>query len=181
MDKRTFLQYMTAGSLAATSTGLLAQSTSSATASAPAASKSPIHHTLTGTDSDDKPLSLDSFAGQVCLVTFFTADCSLCTKELKLMREFYMNNRKRHFTMIGVNLDESQKDFTEYMKLISLSIPANSRFPIVWRNAPGHKDSFGPISRKPTHFMLDKAHNQLLRREGSFLPGDWDDLWTHLA
>ena len=173
MDKRRFLQYVAANSLALSSAQAWAQPT--------ATPATPIHHTLLGQDSEGKNISLDSYAGQVCLVTFFAGECILCTKELKLMREFYMSNRKRHFILIGVSLDEKQSDFTEYMKLISLSVPAAARFPIVWRNAPNHKDSFGPINRKPTHFMLDKAHNQLLKREGSFQPNDWDNLWTHLG
>ncbi len=181
MNKRTFLQYLAFNSLALGSAHTVAQPASAPAGAPAAAPKSPIHHTLVGLDSDGKPLSLDSFAGQTCLVTFFTADCNLCTKELKLMREFYTKNRKRNFTLIGVNLDEKQSDFAEYMKLVTLSVPADARFPIVWRNAPNHRDSFGPINRKPTHFMLDKAHNQLLKREGSFLPNDWDDLWTMLG
>lgn len=183
MNKRNFLQYLALNGIALSSIHGLAQAApASASASTPAlAPKSPIHHTLVGIDSEGKPLSLSNFAGKTCLVTFFTADCSLCTKELKLMREFYIGNHKRNFTLIGVNLDEKQSDYTEYMKLVALSVPANARFPIIWRNAAGHSDSFGPINRKPTHFMLDKAHNQVLKREGSFMPNDWDNLWTMLS
>jgi hypothetical protein len=115
------------------------------------------------------------------LVSFFTAGCNLCTKDLKLMREFYVANKARGFVLLGVNIDEKKEDFTQYMNLISLSIPPDQRFPIVWRNTSGHKDSFGAIVRKPTHFVLDKAHNQVTRREGSFLPDDWDNLWTTLT
>ena len=60
-------------------------------------------------------------------------------------------------------------------------MPAEQRFPIAWRNAEGHKDSFGAISRRPTHFVLNRKHQQVLRREGNFLPTDWDDLWVSLA
>lgn len=171
MDRRTFLQYAAASALTAAFPLAFAQQPP----------KAAIHHTLTGIDSDAKPVALDEFAGKVCLVSFFTAGCNLCTHDLRLMREFYMGNRKRNFVLLGVNMDEKKDDFMQYMKLISLSIPANQRFPIVWRNAPGHQDSFGTIARTPTHFVLDKAHKQVLRREGTFQPTDWDDLWTSLA
>ena len=58
---------------------------------------------------------------------------------------------------------------------------AEQRFPIVWRGAPGHKDSFGEIVKKPTHFVLDRVHRPVLRRDGAFQPNDWDDLWTLLG
>lgn len=171
MDKRRFMQYMAAGALGATSLSALSQQ----------AKKPVIRHTLAGFDASAKPVSLDDFAGKVCLVSFFTAGCNLCTNDLRLMREFYMGNMKRNFVLLGVNIDEKKDDFTQYMQLISLSVPTEQRFPIVWRNAPEHQDSFGPIVKKPTHFVLDKAHRQVLRREGQFQPTDWDDLWTSLA
>ncbi len=171
MDKRTFMQYMAAGALGAVALQGFAQEQK----------KPVIRHTLSGFDSDAKPVSLDDFAGKVCLVSFFTAGCNLCTNDLRLMREFYMGNMKRNFVLLGVNIDAKKEDFKQYMQLISLSVPAEQRFPIIWRNAPGHQDSFGAIAKKPTHFVLDKAHRQVVRREGPFQPTDWDDLWTSLA
>lgn len=170
MDRRTFLQY----------TALAALSAAYPLAFSQQPSKPAIRHTLSGADSDAKPVTLDDFAGKACLVSFFTAGCNLCNNDLRLMREFYMGNKKRNFVLLGVNVDEKKEDFLQYMKLISLSVPADQRFPIVWRNAPGHEDTFGAILKKPTHFVLDKAHRQVLRREGPFQPTDWDDLWTSL-
>lgn len=169
MNKRKFMQYVAASALG--------------TAYLPSHAQTAQDHkySLVGTDVNAKPVRLDDFAGKVCLVSFFTAGCNLCSHDLKLMREFYVGNKARNFVLLGVNIDSSKEDFTQYMHLISLSIPADQRFPIVWRNAPDHKDTFGPVIKKPTHFVLDKTHKLMLQREGAFQPSDWDELWSTLS
>jgi peroxiredoxin len=124
--------------------------------------------TMSGKDSNDAPFTLDRFANKVCLVSFFTAGCNLCTHDLKLMREFNFANRTKNFALIGVNLDKSRQDFNDYLKLIGLAIPAEQRFPLLWRSATDHHDNFGPIVREPTHFVLDAKH-----RLGSALDYDY--------
>jgi peroxiredoxin len=141
----------------------------------------PQKYSLTGIDSSGKLVKLDDYAGKVCLVSFFTSGCNLCSNDLKLMREFYAANKARNFVLLGVNVDDSKNDFMQYMDVIALSVPAAQRFPIVWRNAPVHKDSFGAITKKPTHFVLDKTHKLAVRREGVFQPDDWDELWSNLS
>ena len=169
MDKRSFLHTLAAGAVSLASGAALAE-----------LQKPGSKQTLTGTDNTGKAINLDSYVNRVCLVSFFTSGCALCAKDFKLMREFYHGNASKKFTMLGVSLDDTKDDFEQYMHLVSLSIPADQRFPILWRNTPGHQDSFGAIAKKPTHFVLDKEHRQVMRREGAFLPGDWDDLWTLL-
>lgn len=177
MHKRTFLHAAAAVTLAS-----LLPPMAWAQAVAPTAAPGPGPlRTLSGTDSAGKPVMLSDFADKVCLVSFFTAGCALCGNELRLMREFHTANRERGFVLLGVNLDEKREDFMSYIKLLNVSIPAEQRFPIAWRSASGHQDNFGPITRKPTHFVLNRQHLQVLRREGTFQPTDWDDLWTSLA
>lgn len=175
MHKRTFLHAAAAASLVT-----LLPRVAWSQAAAPVPKAGPLR-TLAGTDSAGKPVMLTDFAGKVCLVSFFTAGCALCANELRLMREFHTGNRARDFVLLGVNLDEKREDFMRYIELLNVSVPAEQRFPIAWRFAPGHQDNFGPIVRKPTHFVLDRQHRQVLRREGNFQPGDWDDLWTSLT
>lgn len=171
MDKRAFLHACAASAIVSTQTGAWAQS-------APAKGT---QHQLSGTGSDGKPVMLSDFKGKVCLVSFFTAGCALCVNELRLMREFYTSNRQRDFVLLGVNMDDKSADFMQYIDLLKVSVPAEQRFPIAWRNAHGHQDSFGPIARRPTHYVLNRQHQQVLRREGSFQPTDWDDLWISLS
>ena len=174
MDKRAFLRACTATTLVTAMQPLVH-------AQAPAATPPGPRHTLSGTNSDGRPVALADYAGKVCLVSFFTAGCALCVNDLRLMREFYANNRQRDFVLLGVNMDDKSADFMQYIELLKVSVPAEQRFPIAWRNAAGHQDSFGAITRRPTHYVLNRQHQQVLRREGNFQPTDWDDLWTSRA
>ncbi|MES2019338.1 MAG: redoxin domain-containing protein [Pseudomonadota bacterium] len=137
-------------------------------------------YVLKGGDVDGKPINLQDYRGKACLVSFFTAECIPCTNDLRLMREFYGANKKRNYVNIGVNVDTVREELALYVDLLKKTIPTDQHFPIVWRNAKGHSDNFGDIRSKPTHFVLDKEHKLVLRRDGIFKPTDWDDLWTNL-
>jgi len=167
MDRRHFLQ--SAAVAAAT-----------LTAGMPSAFATGLKQSMIGTDSDGRPFDLANYAGKTTLVSFFTAGCTLCSHDLKLMREFYVGNRNKNFALIGVNVDAKKEDYVEYAHLISLTIPADQRFPLIWRNAPDHADTFGPVSRQPTHFVLNKDLELVFKREGTFQPQDWDQVWAKL-
>ena len=139
-----------------------------------------VPYVLKGADVMGKPINLQDYAGKACLVSFFTAECIPCTNDLRLMREFYGANKKRNYVNIGVNMDADKAVLAAYVDLLKTTIPADQHFPIAWRNAKGHSDNFGVISSQPTHFVLDKTHKLVLRRNGVFKPSDWDDLWTNL-
>jgi peroxiredoxin len=136
---------------------------------------------LEGTDVYGKKLSLEDYAGRTLLVSFFTVDCDVCSHDLKLMREFYVGNANKKFTLIGVNLDQNKKELDEYNEITTQAYPKNQRFPTVWRNAAGHQDNFGKISTTPTHFVLDAKRHLVFKREGAFKPDDWDNLWAALG
>ena len=137
--------------------------------------------TLQGIDANGKKLELTDFLGKTVLVSFFTAGCSLCSRDLKLMREFYAGNAKRNFVLLAINIDKEKKDFDDYNKFIALAIPKEQRLPTLWRNAPDHKDSFGAIMREPTHFVINQKNQLVFKREGSFQSGDWVTLWESLG
>jgi hypothetical protein len=166
MDRRNFMRSVALATLAAGSSSAFA---------------APLKQSMVSVDSEGKSFDLASYAGKVCLISFFTADCNLCSHDLVLMREFYGNNRSKNFSMIGVNIDARKNDFTDYAAFFKQAVPAEQRFPLVWRNNPQHADTFGPINKQPTHFVLDKKQEQVFKREGTFQPEDWDQLWTKLA
>ncbi|MES2295765.1 MAG: TlpA disulfide reductase family protein [Pseudomonadota bacterium] len=178
MEKRKFLHTVAGGALGLAFSPLLAaEKKPSKEYVAPT-----VAHVLEGFDGvTNQAVRLEDFAGKTLLVSFFTFECVPCHQDLRLMREFYQANKARNFVMLGVNMDKQRDAFMEYMHLIDQTIPKEQHFPIVWRNAPGHKDSFGTIATKPTHFVLNKTLKQVMRREGPFQAGDWDDLWTNLS
>jgi peroxiredoxin len=134
-----------------------------------------------GAELNGKKIAISDFAGKTVLVSFFTAGCNLCARDLKLMREFYVGNIKRNFVLLAINIDQDKKDFDSYVQLINLAVPAEQRFPIIWRNTPGYKDNFGSIVSQPTHFVINPKGQLVLKREGSFQANDWDNLWESLG
>ena len=174
MLRRRFLEVAGASVAAATAPAVLAQKSGTGPVLAPAP------FVLSGTDMDGKTLTLKQYLGKACLISFFTADCVLCENDLRLMREFFGANKQRNYVNLGVNMDTDPAALAEYVRLIRLTIPVVQHFPILWRNAKTHSDNFGPITSEPTHFVLDKEHKLVVRRNGKFRPQDWDDLWTNL-
>ena len=169
MDRRTWLKLGTAGLFYSCGMAAMAEAE-------PAV---PIL-TMQGVDANGKKIELSDFLGKTVLVSFFTAGCALCTRDLKLMREFYVRNSNRKFVLLGVNIDEKKSDFDTYNQVIALAVPKAQRFPMVWRNARQHSDNFGAISRQPTHFVINPKNEFIFKREGTFQPEDWDNLWISL-
>ena len=127
-----------------------------------------------------KPISLTEHAGKSVLISFFTVDCIKCINDLRLMREFYGDNKKRNYVNIAVSLDGDGVALKEYMELLRKTIPPDRIFPIASRGAKGHTDNFGAIKSMPTHFLLNREHQLVMRRDGIFKADDWDELWTSL-
>lgn len=136
---------------------------------------------FTAIDKNGKKIQLKDFLGKTVLLTFYKAGCTVCARDLKLMRDFYRNNVHNNFVLIGVNLDTSKTDFDLYKRLVELTISKEEQFPLVWRFDKQHTDSFGSISFDPTHFVISSSGQLILKREGTFLSNDWDNLWEQLG
>lgn len=136
--------------------------------------------TLIGTSYSGKKIDLRNFAGKTILISFYSAGCSVCARDLKLMREFYRDNSNKNFVLIGVNLDKSKADFDLYTQIISASIPKNQQFPLIWRGNAESIEGFGIMTTDPTHYLIAADGSLSLKREGTFKAEDWDNLWESL-
>jgi len=173
MKKRDFLHSAAAGALGLS----LPAAFASGAAKSDAAKKKFV---LKGVDAFGKPVKLEDHKGKAVLVSFFTVECIPCTNDMRLMREFYGENKAKNFINIGVNVDADKQSLADYVDLMRLTIPLKQHFPIAWRGAKGHTDNFGPLTSNPTHFVLDPEHRLITRRNGIFKGEDWDELWTSL-
>lgn len=135
---------------------------------------------LVGTDYRGAKIDLRDYAGKTILISFYSAGCSVCARDLKLMREFYRDNQNRNFVLIGINVDKTQADFALYTKILSSSIPVNQQFPLIWRGNTAQLDGFGTINIDPTHYLITPNGQLVLKREGTFKAEDWDNLWESL-
>ena len=127
-----------------------------------------------------KPVHLQQYKKQTVLLAFFSAGCDACVYNFKLIREFYKANKKSHFAVIGIGLDKKPDHFKNYAQLVNATTPKDEQFPLVWRNSPQHKDSFGEIKRDPSLVVIDKHGNITLKREGVIQDNDWDEIWASL-
>lgn len=136
---------------------------------------------LAGTDHEGQRIDLAAYRGQVVLISFYSMGCAVCPSELSLIREFQAANKARGFSAIAVSLDAREEDFRTYAQLQKITIPLRQQVPVVWRASPRHQDSFGPVTRHPTHVLVSRTGQTGLRREGGLLPTDWDDIWLALG
>lgn len=180
MKRRQFLGRAAAGSaVIALPSWVSAQAAAAKAGAKPAAAKaSP--YVLKSFDVYGKAINLTDHVGKSVLVSFFTVECIKCINDLRLMREFYGDNKKRNYVNIAVSLDGDRAALKEYMELLRKTIPAERIFPIAARDSRGHTDNFGAIKSLPTHFLLDREHQLVMRRDGIFRADDWDELWTSL-
>ncbi|MBC3872232.1 peroxiredoxin family protein [Undibacterium flavidum] len=135
---------------------------------------------LIGTDYTGKKIDLRNYAGKTVLVSFYSAGCSVCARDLKLMREFYRDNNAKNFVLIGVNTDKTRADFNLYTQILAASIPKNQQFPLIWRGNAEAITGFGQMNADPSHFLISPDGQISLKREGTFKAEDWDSLWESL-
>lgn len=135
---------------------------------------------LIGTDYNGKKIDLRNYAGKTILISFYSAGCSVCARDLKLMREFYRDNNAKDFILIGVNTDKTQANFDLYTRILSASIPKNQQFPIIWRGNAEAITGFGTMNVDPSHYLISPDGQITLKREGTFKAEDWDNLWESL-
>jgi peroxiredoxin len=67
-------------------------------------------------DLDGKPLSLEQYQGKVVLVDFWATWCGPCKEELPNVIAAYQKYHARGFEIIGISLDKSREDLTEFIK-----------------------------------------------------------------
>jgi len=125
-------------------------------------------------------IDIRDYTGKTILISFYSAGCSVCARDLKLMREFYRDNHNKNFVLIGVNTDKTQADFDRYTKILAASIPKNQQFPLIWRGNASQLEGFSPLSIDPTHYLITPDGQLRLKREGTFKAEDWDNLWESL-
>ncbi|MFZ6801179.1 peroxiredoxin family protein [Undibacterium sp. Di24W] len=135
---------------------------------------------LSGIDYLGRKIDLRDYAGKTVLISFYSGGCTVCARDLKLMREFFRDNAAKNFVLIGINIDKTKADFEMYAKIVAASVPKNQQFPLIWRGSTETLEGFGNISSDPSHFVISANGQISLKREGTFKSEDWDNLWEVL-
>ena len=131
---------------------------------------------LVGRTIEGQAFDLQAEQGKVVLVFFWSTDCAVCRDKMPELRLNYEGWRTKGFQLIGVSVDKSLAAVQGYQQILDRTVAPAQRFPSLWRGAPMHRDSFGPIARTPTTFVLDRRHKVVNEIRGRIAPALWDDI-----
>ena len=82
--------------------------------------------------------------------------------------------RGEAFTLLGVNMDESQEAFASYENLVQPLVAAELRFSSVWGRDPAYRDNLGQVTHLPTTLLVDKRGQVVDRFAGRIPPSAWN-------
>jgi thiol-disulfide isomerase/thioredoxin len=131
---------------------------------------------LSGQTLDAKPYALSQDQGKAILVFLWSTDCAVCRDKMPELRTNYGAWRDKGFQLVAVSLDKNLADVQAYDRILSHTVPMKQQFPSLWRADPAHKDSFGPVAKAPTSFLLNRQ-GQLEKEIRGRIPTElWDDI-----
>jgi thiol-disulfide isomerase/thioredoxin len=137
---------------------------------------SPKTFQLSGQTLDAKPYELGQDQGKAILVFFWSTDCAVCRDKMPELRNNYSAWRDKGFQLVAVSLDKNLADVQAYDRILSHTVPMKQQFPSLWRADPAHRDGFGPITKAPTSFLLNRQGQLEKEIRGRIAAELWDDI-----
>jgi len=132
---------------------------------------------LAGTTVQGQPFDLAQSRGKVVLVFLWSTSCAVCLDKMPELRLNYQGWRDKNFELVAVNTDRARTDLDAYQTLTQRTAPSAQQFVQLWRNAPGHTDSFGSVPQKmPTSFLIGRDGRVVKTFRGRMDPALWDDI-----
>lgn len=117
---------------------------------------------------------LASLKGKVVLVMFWSTGCAVCRDKMPELRTNYEGWKGKPFELVAVNTDTREKDFLEYERIISATVPLKQRFVQLWTGETGYRDNFGKAVQLPAAFLIDKNGKVVERYVGRIPAEAWD-------
>ena len=71
---------------------------------------------FSATSFDGKQISYADYRGKLLLLNFCAKWCGFCAPEIPYVKQAYEQNHKNGFEVIGISLDENEKDLQEYIQ-----------------------------------------------------------------
>jgi thiol-disulfide isomerase/thioredoxin len=103
-------------------------------------------------DTDGKPLRVAEYKGKILLVDFWASWCGPCRREAPNLVNAYGKYHGKGFEVIGISLDQSEKEFKQFMQDIKMTW--REYFDgLGWDNKVGKVYGIGAI---PAMYLLDK-------------------------
>lgn len=129
---------------------------------------------LEGTTLNGQRLRLAGLRGRVVLVFYWATGCAVCRDKMRELRANLTGWQGQPFTLLGINMDARQQDFTGYEKLVRQTVPAAQQFTSLWAGSPGFRDSMGSPEHLPSACLIDKQGLLVERYNGRIPPEAWD-------
>ncbi len=98
---------------------------------------------------DGQILDIGTYKNQVVLLNFWASWCKPCVKEIPSLMRLQQQFKNRSFQIVTINVGESKKDMTDFLKKVKLELPI-----MLDSNGIAVKD-WG-VYAYPSNFVLDK-------------------------
>lgn len=98
---------------------------------------------------EGQPSSLSDFQGKPVLVNFWATWCSPCVREMPYLQQIYEERQGKGLVLLGINIQESPSQVTEFMQARGLSFP-------VLLDTEGEATQRYNIQYIPSTFFIDK-------------------------
>lgn len=108
-------------------------------------------------------VTLKNFKGRVVFLNFWATWCPPCRREMPSMERLYKQLKDRDFTMLAVDMQESEKRVRAFISEFSLSFP-------VLLDLNGDISSLYGIVGLPTTYIIDREGKIIGKAVG---PRDW--------
>lgn len=108
-------------------------------------------------------VALKNYKGRVVFLNFWATWCPPCRREMPSMERLYKQLKDRDFTMLAVDMQESEKQVRAFISEFSLSFPA-------LLDLNGDISSLYGIVGLPTTYIIDREGKIIGKAVG---PRDW--------
>lgn len=98
----------------------------------------------------DKATSIDKLKGKVVLIDFWATWCGPCKAEMPRLKKLYEKHGKDGFEILGISLDQKEKELAGYIKDNSIPWPQ-----VFGKDASKLADKWG-VEAIPTMFLIDR-------------------------
>jgi thiol-disulfide isomerase/thioredoxin len=166
---------------AATLVLLAAASTHAQTSKpAPAAPASALP-AVQGPTTKKQAFDLAQLRGKVALLFFWSTDCPVCLDKLPEYRRNLHGWKGKDFVIVAINQDRTMSDLIAYQAVLMRAAPGDAQIdaqmPILWRNDPTYRDSFGELpTRAPTTVIVGRDGKIVKTIRGRVAVDVWDDV-----
>lgn len=133
--------------------------------------------TLVASTLGGEVVDLQRLRGSVVLVFVWSSNCPVCLSKLPELRRNLEGWRGKPFVILALNQDRTADDLRNYERLTEKATKPGNQFKHLWRNAPGHRDSFGELpSNMPTTMVFAKDGTLKQSVRGRVPAELWDDI-----